>query len=119
LEPTVVAKLYYAVGSRFKLGRLRAAGEVLASEGHWQRLAVAALGEELYVHQYRLTENVLQMSKTPTDPASAIDRWSESFQGPLDRAEQLLAELWAGDISDVSMIAVASRALKSLADQRG
>lgn len=116
-DPTAVAKLYFAVGSRFRLGRLRAAGEMLDGESHWQKLAVSALTEELYAHQYQLTENVLQMCKGAIEPARAIEQWIGANKPAVDRAEQLLAELWAGDIGDISMIAVASRALKSLADQ--
>ena len=43
LDPKAVAKLYFAVGSRFRLGRLRAACEAMESDSHWQKLAVAAL----------------------------------------------------------------------------
>ena len=118
LDPAVVAKLYFAVGSRFRLGRLRAACEALQGTSHWQKLAVSALTEELFGHQTQLTENVIHANKSVTDPLRAIDQWILASQAAVDRAEQLLAELWVGDIGDISMIAVASRALKSLADER-
>lgn len=118
LDPSQVAKLYFAVGSRFRLGRLRAACEALDGESHWQKLAVAALIEELFGHQMQLTENVLSTGKSISDPLRAIKQWEGVARASIDRAEQLLSELWAGDISDISMIAVASRALKSLADER-
>ena len=118
LDPTGVAKLYFAVGSRFRLGRLRAACEALEGESHWQKLAVSALTEELFGQQRQLTENVLGVCRSVADPARAIDQWVVASQAAVDRTEQLLAELWAGDIGDISMIAVASRALKSLADER-
>lgn len=113
-----VAALYFMVGSRFRLGRLRAACEALSSESHWQKLAVAALIEEVFGHQYNLTARVLDVSKNIADPNKAIKVWTESYQSAIDRTEQLLTELWAGDINDISMIAVASRALKSLIDER-
>jgi len=113
-----VAALYFAVGSRFRLGRLRAACEALASESHWQKLAISALIEELFGHQYNLTAHVLEVSQNVTDPEKAIKTWSDTYQNAIDRTEQLLTELWAGDISDISMIAVASRAFKSLIDER-
>jgi len=118
LDPSQVSKLYFAVGSRFRLGRLRAACEALDGESHWQKLAVSALIEELFGHQMQLTENVLGAAKSISDPERAIGQWESAAQAAIDRAEQLLSELWAGDIGDISMIAVASRALKSLADER-
>lgn len=113
-----VAGLYFAVGSRFRLGRLRAACDAVAGESHWQKLAVAALIEEVFAHQLNLTAHVLDVSKNVTDPDKAIKAWIDAHQGAIDRTEQLLTELWAGDINDISMIAVASRALKSLTDER-
>ncbi|KAF0169900.1 MAG: glutamate dehydrogenase, partial [Rhodobacteraceae bacterium] len=118
LAPTAVAKLYFAVGSRFRLGRLRAACEALDGQSHWQKLAVSALIEELFGHQMRLTENVLAVSSAITDPGRAIDQWIGASQASVERAEQLLNELWAGDIGDIAMIAVASRTLKSLSENR-
>ncbi|MCR4379107.1 MAG: NAD-glutamate dehydrogenase [Rhodospirillales bacterium] len=118
LDPTAVAKLYFAVGSRFHLGRLRAACEALDGHSHWQKLAVSALIEELFGHQMRLTENVLVASTSIADPGRAIEQWVRASQASVERAEQLLGELWGGDIGDIAMIAVASRTLKSLSEQR-
>ena len=128
LAPTAVAKLYFAVGSKFRLGRLRAACEALSSQSHWQKLAVSALIEELFGHQMRLTEkvlaenvltkNVLAANASIADPGRAIDQWIATSQASVERAEQLLSELWGGDIGDIAMIAVASRTLKSLSEGR-
>jgi glutamate dehydrogenase len=128
LAPTAVAKLYFAVGSKFRLGRLRAACEALNSQSHWQKLAVSALIEELFGHQMRLTEkvlaenvltkNVLAANASIADPGRAIDQWIATSQASVERAEQLLSELWGGDIGDIAMIAVASRTLKSLSEGR-
>jgi len=117
LEVCAVAKLYFAVGSRFRLGRLRAACEALEGESHWQKLAVSALMEELCVHQIHLTAQVLDVAGNKTDSIKAIALWSATYQDAIDRTEQLLTELWASDINDISMVAVASRALKSLTDE--
>ena len=83
-----------------------------------QKLAVAALVEEVFAHQLNLTAHVLDVSKNVTDPARAIKAWSSVHQNASERTEQLLTELWTGDITDISMIAVASRALKSLTEER-
>ncbi|MBL4613341.1 MAG: NAD-glutamate dehydrogenase [Magnetovibrio sp.] len=118
LEVCEVGQLYFAVGSRFRLGRLRAACDAISSDSHWQKLAVAALIEEVFAHQLNLTAHVLDVSKNVTDPDKAIKAWTDAHQVAIDRTEQLLTELWAGEINDIAMIAVASRALKSLTDER-
>ena len=116
MDPDQVAKFYFIVGSRFRLGRLRAACDNLKSKTHWQKLAVAALSEELFAHQAQLTDNVLKTCRKSADVQQAVGQWTAANKAAIERADQLLTELWAGSISDISMIAVASRALKSLAE---
>jgi glutamate dehydrogenase len=113
-----VAKLYFAVGTRFKLGRLRAASGGLESETHWQKLAVAALIEDIYGHQLALTNQVLDFSDGATAPEKAIDAWIDKNHAAVERTEQLLAELRSTAATDISMVAVASRQLRTLADSR-
>ena len=110
-----LARLYFSVGSRFRLGRLRAACETLESETHWQKLAVAAMIEELYGHQLALTEHVLNDVGSGLKPEAALKQWGEINQAAINRTEQLLSEMWSGDVNDLSMIAVASRSLSTLA----
>ncbi len=117
LDICQIAKLYYAVGSRFRLGRLRGSCEALETQSHWQKLAIAAMIEELFDHQARLTSQALAASGGVADPTLAMPAWTAAHQNALDRTDQLLTELWAGDVNDLSMIAVASRALKSLAEE--
>lgn|GEM_PF-5083417 len=42
-----VAKGYFAIGTRFKMGRLSAAVEGLDSDSHWQQLAIAVARRQL------------------------------------------------------------------------
>jgi len=112
-----VARLYYAMGQKFCLGQLRIECEALEGNSHWQKLAVSALVEELFSHQVQLAGHVLDMASGGKDLTKAMDQWTVNHQDAIDRTDQLLTELWAGDISDISMVAVASRAFKSLADE--
>ncbi|NQU56280.1 MAG: NAD-glutamate dehydrogenase, partial [Rhodospirillales bacterium] len=57
------ARLYFAIGTRFHLGSLRAAADKLETKNHWQKLAVAALIEEIYGHQLALASQVMDASK--------------------------------------------------------
>ena len=109
-----VAKLYFAVGTRFGLGRLRAAAEGIDLESHWQRLAVEALIEEIYGHQLKLSSQVLDLADGKMGPGAAIERWSEQNSAAVEQTEHLLGELRSTAITDVSMVAVASRQLRAL-----
>ena len=80
-----------------------------------QGLAAAAPIEEIYDHQLALTAQVLDHAGGEKDPRAAISIWSDRNTGALERTEQVLNELGAMEINDLSMIAVASRALRSLA----
>lgn len=111
-----VARIYFAVGTRFRLGRLRAAASQLDGESHWQQLAVAALIEEIYNHQLHLAEKVLDHAGAKTATQKAVEGWVEANRKTVAPTEQLLAELWNTEVDDLSMIAVASRQLRTMAE---
>ncbi|WNK00267.1 NAD-glutamate dehydrogenase [Thalassospiraceae bacterium LMO-JJ14] len=111
-----VAKGYFAIGTRFRMGRLRAAAELLDSESHWQQLAIAALVEEIYSHQLHLTEAVLESARKGASPQQAVDTWITSNPALVEPTEQMLGELWNVEVNDLSMIAVASRQLRTMVD---
>lgn len=114
-----VAKGYFAIGTRFKMGRLRAAAEGLESDSHWQQLAIAALVEEVYSHQLHLTEKVLDAAKKGTSPTQAVEDWIDQNPSVVGPTEQMLSELWNVEVNDLAMIAVASRQLRTMVDVAG
>ena len=109
-----VARVYFMVGSRFRLGRLRAAAGNLDSESHWQQLAVAALIEEIYAHQLALTNQVIDGVGFKGDVSEAVESWIGANAALVEPTEQLLSELWASEVNDLSMIAVASRQFRAM-----
>ena len=111
-----VAKMYFAVGTRFHLGHLRAAADTLGADSHWQKLAVAALIEEIYSHQLALSRQVLDFADGKWDPEKAITAWAAKNKAAVAPTDQLFSELWATEIDDLSMIAVASRSLRAMVD---
>ncbi|NQV43900.1 MAG: NAD-glutamate dehydrogenase [Rhodospirillales bacterium] len=111
------AKTYFAIGARFRLGRLRAAAEDLGGESYWQQLAVDALIEEIFSHQLNMTAQVLGKAKPKMTPHQAVEAWIASNAKTVDRAENVLNELGATEMNDLSMIAVASRQLRSLCSE--
>ena len=111
-----VARLYYAIGTRFKMGRLRAASGMLEGESHWQKLAVAALIEENYGHQLALASQVLAGSGRTSNEQKTIDAWINKNRDIVAQSDAFLDELWSGEVNDLSMIAVASRKFRVLTD---
>ena len=111
-----VARMYFAIGTHFHLGRLRAAADHLDSDSHWQQLAVAALIEEVYGHQLALANQVLDFAGSKKDCDKAIAGWIRKNEDAVAPTEQLLSELWTTEIDDISMIAVASRSLRAMTD---
>ena len=112
-----IAQLYYALGARLRMGRMRAAAEKLEARNHWQQLAAGTLMEDLYAHQAALTSQALEVAGTEAEVEDAIDAWSKINAGALERTEALLSELWAAEAVDFSMLAVASRQLQALTQE--
>jgi len=113
------ARLYFAIGTRFRLGSLRAAADHLETKTHWQKLAIAALIEEIYGHQLALASQVMDASKGQKknfDTGKIIGVWAAKTRITVERTEQLIAELSATEINDLAMIAVANRQLRTLAE---
>ena len=109
-----VARVYFMVGSRFRLGRLRAAAGNLDSQSHWQQLAVAALIEEIYAHQLALTNQVIDGVGLKGDVSEVVESWIGANAALVEPTQQLLSELWASEVNDLSMIAVASRQFRAM-----
>ncbi len=109
-----IAQLYFAIGARLRMGRIRAAAEKLEARDHWQQLAAGTLIEDLYAHQRALTSQALEVAGTEAEIADAIDAWSKVNAAALERTEAMLSELWAAETVDFSMLAVASRQLQAL-----
>ena len=112
-----VGGIYFAVGTRFRLGRLRAATERQDSDTYWGQLAIAAQLEEIYSHQLSLANLVIDQVPANLSGAKAVEHWVSKNGALIAPTEQLLNELWAADVNDLSMIAVASRQLRAMIDQ--
>ena len=127
-----VAPLYFEIGHRLGLAWLRDGAMRMPAASHWQKQAVAAIVDDLYALQTDLTIRVLEAGR-PDEPAAAaggpaaeaaadaaapsygrIEAWVEKRRQPVERIDQLIAELRALDHVDLSMLAVATRRLRGL-----
>ncbi|MBX2832115.1 MAG: NAD-glutamate dehydrogenase [Rhodospirillales bacterium] len=109
-----VGGAYFSVGVRFKLGVLRAAADSIDANTHWEKLARAALIDDLFGHQRELTRVVLTEGKAGSAPADMVAEWTKNHWRGCTRCDQLLEEL--GDVGqiDFAMITVANRQIRSL-----
>jgi glutamate dehydrogenase len=110
------AAVYYALGTRFRLGRLRAACEAMDAGDHWRKLAIGALVEEIYAHQLALADQALKGAIKGEAASATLERWLAANAAAIAQAEAILAELWATPIDDLAQVAVASRQLSALAE---
>jgi glutamate dehydrogenase len=108
-----VASLYFEVGEELGLGWLRYNAEKLPADNHWQKLASAAVIEELYSHQRGITTRVVNASNGSANP---LADWQKSNSSAMDQTNQMIKELESAELVDLSMLAVASRHLGSLAN---
>ena len=79
------AHLFYDIGGRFKIDRLRNAALNFKPSDHWESLAMNRLMEQLYVHQGRIARSAAQtLESSDVESASAqkmsklISEWMEA-----------------------------------------
>jgi len=111
LPPEDTARVYFALGHRFRLDWLRRGANRLTPDSSWHKLAVEAIIDDLWSTQSALTVQVL--ARNGADDG-AIDAWAEAGKEPGARVERLLADLDAVGQVDLAMLAVANRELRSL-----
>ena len=109
-----VATLYFALGEVLGFGWLRYQAEKRAATSYWERLAIAAVIEELYGHQRDITTRIYDNGAGVGD--GAIEAWTHSRGPVFDRTRALMSELAAAPSVDLSMLTVASRQLRALAE---
>ncbi|MCC7166933.1 MAG: NAD-glutamate dehydrogenase, partial [Rhodospirillales bacterium] len=105
-----VAKLYFAVGTRFGLGWLRRSAEQATGGTHWQKLALGSLIEEFHALQRDLARLALAGGG---GSEGALERWIEANKPAVERVDQLLGELKSHGQPDVAGLAFVSRQLRA------
>jgi glutamate dehydrogenase len=106
-----VGGVYFNVGRRFHVDWLRTATTGVNLDSHWDRLALAAIIEDLYGHQRDLAANVLQQANG-ADPD--VEAWIAGRPQTVQRVESLIADLRQLGGLDLAKLAVANRELRSL-----
>ncbi len=108
-----VARVYFGLGARFGLDRLRAAGASIAAETPWQKAAVASVVDDLFNYQSILASRVIGETDGARDP---VDAWLASRTRVVERIDQTMIDFRATTTIDLAMLTVASRQLRALVE---
>jgi len=108
-----VAKVYFNVGGRFGLDRLRTAGASISAETPWQKAAVAAVVDDLFDYQCTLASRVLTEGDGAKDP---VERWLAARPREVERIDQMMTDFRAAQTVDLAMLTVAGRQLRTLVE---
>jgi glutamate dehydrogenase len=116
-----VAGLYFAVGARFGFSRLRSMANALASNSAWQRMAVNAVIEDLYVYQGLLTKEIhdyaLMNHEAPFNKGmDAVEFWVEDHHQHVIVVDQLLTDASTQGVPDLALLTVIQRELRLMCE---
>ncbi|MBW3563973.1 MAG: NAD-glutamate dehydrogenase [Acidobacteria bacterium] len=107
-------KVYFDLGARLGFDALREAASGIAAESAWQRAALAGLIDDLFGYQSDIASDILASSPNG-EVEVAIAEWLAERGPVVERTERVLTELRSASAMDLSMLAVAARTLRRIA----
>jgi glutamate dehydrogenase len=108
-----VACVYFGIGARFGLDRLRAAGASISVDTPWQKAAVTAVLDDLFNYQSALASRVIAEGNGAKEP---MDAWLAARPRVVERVDQTMGDLRGTQSVDLAMLTVASRQLRALVE---
>lgn len=116
-----VGSLYFAVGERFGFTHLRTMAAGLLSTTTWQRMALNALIEDLYLYQGLLTKEIhnyisSNRDKLFTKGMEAVQFWGEKHHQQIVVVDQLLADASSMAQADIALLTVILRELRLMTE---
>ncbi|HET7437273.1 MAG TPA: NAD-glutamate dehydrogenase [Thermoanaerobaculia bacterium] len=108
-----VARVYFGIGARFGLDRLRSATQSVPAETPWQKSAVNSLIEDLFGYQTVLASRVISETDGEQDP---VDAWLTKRPRVVERLDQTIQDVRTAPSVDLAMLSVASRQLRVLVE---
>ena len=109
-----VAGTYFALTSALRLDWLRDRIAELPRADRWQTEARAALRDELHDAHRELAEVVLSTTEWSLPAVDRVDAWSNAHALAVQRFLQMLTDIEAAGVFDLTTLGVARRALREL-----
>jgi glutamate dehydrogenase len=110
-----VARVYFGVGARFGLDRLRNATANIAAETPWQKTALTTLIDDLFTYQSALASRVISETNGAKG-ADPVEQWLATRPRVVERVDQTMHEFRASPSVDLAMLTVTSRQLRGLVE---
>lgn len=112
----IIAKLYFAVGTRFSLKWLRSKISSISFENQWQRLSSKTILEDIYTYQLKISKAIVDSNCNNKEICEnqSIENWTKSASFLIERFDNFISELKLNPNPDISVFVVALNRLKPL-----
>ncbi|HEX9981660.1 MAG TPA: NAD-glutamate dehydrogenase [Thermoanaerobaculia bacterium] len=110
-----VARVYFGVGARFGLDKLRTQSANVPAETPWQKAAVTSLIDDLFSYQSELASRVMREGDGARggDP---VEKWLAARARVVERVDATMNDLRGSAAVDLAMLTVASHQLRALVE---
>jgi glutamate dehydrogenase len=112
-DVTQTAGIYFSLGGRLQIARLRDQIVALPRDDRWNTMARGTLRDDLYAAHAALARDVVTM----TGPGTTEERlaaWAARNEEAVQRTLLTLTEIWETERSSLATLSVAVRAIRSL-----
>jgi glutamate dehydrogenase len=112
---SVIAKIYFEVGTRFGLKWLRNTLSEISCDGYWDRLSNKTIIEDFYTYQARIAKQIVDENcDKKSCGLDSVEDWIKSEGFLVERYDNFINDLRISTSFDVSMFVVALNRLKPL-----
>ncbi|MFO7859168.1 MAG: NAD-glutamate dehydrogenase, partial [Ectothiorhodospiraceae bacterium] len=109
------AAVYFRLARELDLPWLETAVRALDTTTPWEERCRTGLEDDFSLYLRLLATSVLQDDDGDKDPGQLVADWSATMAGPVQRLQQTLTDIAAGDAPDLAMLTVAVQDLKNVA----
>ncbi|MFN8033699.1 MAG: NAD-glutamate dehydrogenase [Mycobacterium sp.] len=118
-DPVEVADAYFALMDHLGTDGLLTAVSGLPRDDRWHALARLAIRDDIYGSLRALCFDVLAVGEPDETGEQKIAEWEHTNGSRVERARRTLAEIYAGDHSDIATLSVAARQIRSMTRTTG
>lgn len=111
-----IAKIYFAVGTRFSLKWLRTKVSNLVLDNYWQKLSSKTILEDFYSYQMRIAKSIVEFSCNDKNlcEINSLEKWIKEINFLVERFDNFISDLKDQANPDLAVFIVALNRLKPL-----